>query len=93
MLYQRSLDIERRLEAVLHMIRKGVYSTPKIARTLGVSIPTVSRDVTALRQRGHNIRSQRNSKGWRYVLEPGRRPSRHSRIRPSAFALDSMEDL
>lgn len=69
MLYQRSLDIERRLEAVIGMIRKGTYSTPMIAKELGVSIPTVSRDVTALRQRGHDIRSERGDDGWRYRLD------------------------
>jgi predicted DNA-binding transcriptional regulator YafY len=68
MLYQRSLDIERRLEAVLGMIRKGSYSTPRMAEELGVSIPTVSRDVTALRQRGYDIRAERGEDGWRYLL-------------------------
>lgn len=68
MLYERSLEIERRLEAVLGMIRKGSYSTPRMAEELGVSIPTVSRDVTALRQRGHDIRAERGPNGWRYVL-------------------------
>lgn len=69
MFYQRSLEIERRLEAVLALIRKGSYSTPKIAEKVGVSIPTVSRDVTALRQRGHDIRAERGEDGWRYKLE------------------------
>lgn len=79
MLYQRSLEIERRLEAVLGMIRKGSYSTPRLAEELGVSIPTVSRDVTALRQRGHDIRAERGENGWRYVLVQGKndRKGRH----------------
>lgn len=68
MLYQRSLDIERRLATVLRLIRSGGYSTPMIAEELGISIPTVSRDVTALRERGHDIRSQRKGDGWRFVL-------------------------
>lgn len=68
MQYQRSLDIERRLQAVLRLIRSGGYSTPMLAQHLGVSIPTVSRDVTALRDRGHEIRSERQPEGWRYVL-------------------------
>ena len=68
MLYQRSIDIERRLATVLDLIRTGGYSTPRIAKAVGVSIPTVSRDVTALRQRGHNIRAEKWSDGWRYVL-------------------------
>jgi biotin operon repressor len=68
MLYQRSMDIERRLATVLRLIRSGEYSTPMIAEELGISIPTVSRDVTALRERGHDIRSERRGGGWRYIL-------------------------
>ena len=47
MLYQRSLEIEQRLETVLSLIRRGGYSTPMIAEELGVSVPTVSRAVCA----------------------------------------------
>lgn len=68
MFYQRSYEIERRLEAVLRLIREGRFSTPKIAKEIGVSIPTISRDVTALRQRGHDIRTERGDEGWRYWL-------------------------
>jgi biotin operon repressor len=68
MLYQRSLEIETRLQTVLTLVRSGRYSTPMIAKQLGVSIPTVSRDVTALRERGHEIHSERNGGTWRYVL-------------------------
>ncbi len=68
MLYQRSLEIERRLGAVVRLIRTGHYSTPKLAERLGVSIPTVSRYVTALRQRGYDIRAERKMKEWRYIL-------------------------
>ena len=81
MFYQRSLEIEQRLETVLSMIRTGRCSTPMIADALGVSVPTVSRAVCALRERGHRIRAQKQSEGWRYVLdEPddrhGSRPAR-----------------
>ncbi|QOJ14845.1 MAG: HTH domain-containing protein [Planctomycetia bacterium] len=69
MLYQRSLDIERRLEAVLRLVREGRHSTPGMAELLRVSVPTVSRDLTALRQRGHDIRAERTDDGWRYVLQ------------------------
>lgn len=68
MFYQRSYEIERRLEAVLRLIREGKFSTPKIAKEIGVSIPTISRDVTALRERGHDIRAEWSERGWRYVL-------------------------
>lgn len=68
MLYQRSQEIEMRLEQVLGLVRTGCYSTPKIAEEVGVSIPTVSRCVTALRERGHEIKAEKHSDGWRYVL-------------------------
>jgi biotin operon repressor len=68
MLYERSMHIEHRLDSVLALIRHGGYSTPRLAAELGVSIPTVSRAVTALRQRGHDIRSLRAGAGWRFML-------------------------
>jgi len=74
MFYQRSLDIENRLDRVLQLIRRGGYSTPKLAEELGVSIPTVSRDVTALRQRGYDIRSTRSDNGWSFVLNEKKPP-------------------
>lgn len=49
MLYQRSLEIERRLDTTLDLIRSGEYSTPMLAEKLGVSVPTVSRHVIVLR--------------------------------------------
>jgi predicted DNA-binding transcriptional regulator YafY len=78
MQYQRSLNIEQRLQAVLRLIRSGGYSTPMLAEQLGVSIPTVSRDVIALRDRGHEIRSERKPEGWRYVL--AEKPSSSARF-------------
>ena len=68
MLYERSFSIEKRLHDVLELVQAGRYSTPHIAEKLGVSVPTVSRDVTALRERGHDIRSVRDENCWRYVL-------------------------
>jgi biotin operon repressor len=68
MLYARSLEIEKRLEQVLRLIRSGRYSTPKLAEKVNVSIPTISRCVTALRERGHTIRAEKHGNGWRYVL-------------------------
>jgi len=68
MLYERSFSIEKRLQDVLELVRSGRYSTPAIAEKLGVSVPTVSRDVTALRERGHDIRAERHGDSWRYVL-------------------------
>jgi biotin operon repressor len=69
-MYQRSREIEQRLQEVLRLIRSGKFSTPLLATRLGVSIPTVSRYVTALRERGHEIRTERKEGRWRYVLTP-----------------------
>jgi biotin operon repressor len=79
MLYQRSHDIEKRLAAVLSLIRQGQPSTPILAAALEVSIPTVSRDITALRQRGYGIVAGRRPDGsWGYSLrKPRGRPSRN----------------
>jgi biotin operon repressor len=68
MRYQRSLVIETRLQTVLRLIRSGRFSTPMLAKQLGVSIPTVSRDVNALRERGYEIHPERKSGSWHYVL-------------------------
>jgi hypothetical protein len=68
MLYQHSMEIQERLESVLVLIETGQYSTPALAKEVGVSIPTVSRIVAALRERGHDIRAEKNGNGWRYVL-------------------------
>lgn len=75
MFYQRSLEIEQRLETVLSLIRSGGYSTPLIADELGVSVPTVSRAVCALRQRGHRIRAEKQSGGWCYLLDEPTQPN------------------
>ena len=68
MLYQQAFKIEQRLNDALRLIRRGRYSTPELAETLGVSIPTVSRCITALRERGHDIRPVRDTTGWHYIL-------------------------
>ncbi|HVX10271.1 MAG TPA: HTH domain-containing protein [Pirellulales bacterium] len=66
--FERSLEIEQRLDNVLHLIRTGRYSTPALAEEVGVSVPTISRIVAALRGRGHEIQAERTEKGWRYFL-------------------------
>ena len=75
MVYRRSHDIEKRLERMLRLIHLGGYATPALARTLGVSIPTVSRCVNALRERGHNIQAKREGGNWQYVLVQRKRQS------------------
>ncbi len=66
--FERSLEIERRLDEILRLIRSGRFSTPMLAEKVGVSIPTISRCVTALRERGYDIRAEKHGGGWRYVL-------------------------
>jgi len=68
MRYQKSFEIEQRLAMLLRLLAKGEYSTPALADTLGVSIPTVSRYIAALRDRGHEIRSMKHRGGWKYVV-------------------------
>ena len=77
--FERSLEIERRLDEVLRLIRTGRFSTPMLAEEVGVSIPTISRCVTALRERGHDIQAERTSQGWRYVVAGAIPPNRSRR--------------
>ena len=72
MRYQQTIEIHQRIESVLQLIKTGRYSTPALADEIGVSIPTISRIVSALRQRGYAIQAKRTGNGWRYVLEDGR---------------------
>jgi biotin operon repressor len=66
--YQHSLAIHGRLQTVLDLIETGRYSTPGLAKQIGVSVPTISRIVAALREHGHDIRAEKRRSGWRYVL-------------------------
>ena len=68
MRYQQTIEIHQRIKTVLQLIETGEYSTPALAEEVGVSIPTISRIVAALRERGHDIQAERNGNGWRYVL-------------------------
>ena len=47
-----------------------------LADEVGVSIPTISRCVTALRLRGYDIKAMKAAKGWRFVMasKPAARP-------------------
>ena len=53
--FERSLEIERRLDEVLRLIRTGRFSTPMLAEEVGVSIPTISRCVHCVASQGHEI--------------------------------------
>jgi len=67
-MYKRSQEIEKRLSFLVELIRTGKYCTPALAAELGISPPTVSRCLCALRQRGYGIRAVREENGWAYEI-------------------------
>ncbi len=73
-MYRRSEQIENRLQTLIRLIRQGKYSTPMLATALKVSQPTISRCLTALRERGYSIRAVNDGGSWAYELagEPGK---------------------
>ena len=68
MRYERTIAIAKRHEALLGLIGRGRFSSPQLAAELGVSLPTVSRDIVFLREQGYGIKSVRRSSGWAYEL-------------------------
>jgi Mn-dependent DtxR family transcriptional regulator len=68
MTYTRSHQIERRLQALIGLVRRGRQSTASLAKALNVSKPTVSRCLSALRERGYSIRAVKGSSRWSYEL-------------------------
>ena len=68
MRYERTIAIAKRHEALLGLIGRGRFSNPQLAAELGVSLPTVSRDIVFLREQGYGIKSVRRSNGWAYEL-------------------------
>ncbi|MCA9137969.1 MAG: HTH domain-containing protein, partial [Planctomycetales bacterium] len=56
--YERAIEIQQRLDAVLELVAGGQHSTPQIADELGVSTATVSRCIEALRKHGHIIKAE-----------------------------------
>lgn len=77
MIYERSLAIGQRFGAIVELLRIGGHSTPTLAVALGVSEPTISRCLAALRRRGYRIEPRRREQGWCYVLahEPDADPA------------------
>ncbi len=67
-MYSKSREIEQRLERIVEIVSEGRYSSSQIAVQLGVSVPTVSRCIGALRERGYGIRAIRSGVGWAYTL-------------------------
>lgn len=66
--YDRALEIGQRFAAIVDLIRTGRHSTRSMAAELGVSEPTISRCLAALRHRGYLIEPRRRERGWCFVL-------------------------
>jgi len=73
-MYRRSQEIEQRLSSLVKLIRRGKYGTPALAAELGISLPTVSRCLSALRRRGYVIRAMKEDNGWAYEIRSEPRP-------------------
>lgn len=68
MQYSRLFTIEERLARLIQLLQEGGRSSPQLAEALDVSVPTVARDVKALREQGHRIEATRVGRGWQYSL-------------------------
>ncbi len=75
MAYRQSQEIEMRLRKMLRLMRTGRYSTRLLAEELGVSIPTISRCIGALRSRGYEIQPVKTGRHWCYVIPRSNRVS------------------
>lgn len=67
-IYEHSLAIGQRFGAILDLLRTSQHSTRTLAVALGVSEPTISRCLAALRRRGYRIEPRRREQGWSYAL-------------------------
>lgn len=66
MRYDRSLAISKRHEELLELVKSGIYSSDTLAEKLGVSTPTIYRDIVFLKQQGYPIVSVKLSSKWAY---------------------------
>jgi len=66
--YERSQALEHRLQHLVGLLRGGRHSTRTLAEQLSISQPTVSRCLTALRERGYSIKPIKDESGWYYYL-------------------------
>jgi len=66
--YGRTSGISKRHSSLLGLIREGGYSAGSLAERLGVSEPTISRDIEFLRQQGFQIKAVRVDRRWAYRL-------------------------
>ena len=71
MRYHQTLAISERHDALLSLVHEGTFSSPGLAKKLGVSEPTIHRDILFLRSQGHRIESVRLASGWAFRLMSG----------------------
>ncbi len=76
MQYDRAVAISRRHEQLLTLVKSGSYSSKVLAEKLGVSAPTIYRDITFLKRQGYPIQSVRLSSHWAYHLPQSSRQAR-----------------
>ena len=68
MRYVRTSAISKRHHLLLGLIREGRFSSSNLAESLGVSEPTVNRDIEFLREQGYRIKAVRVDRRWAYRL-------------------------
>jgi biotin operon repressor len=66
--YERSQAHEERLSLLLQLLQNSAPSSKTLAHSLDVSLPTLSRCLKALRQRGYAIKAVKHESGWSYRL-------------------------
>lgn len=66
MRYERTTAISERHTLLIGLIRRGELSSKSLADELGVSEPTVNRDIEFLRSQGYEIKAVRVDRKWAY---------------------------
>lgn len=84
MRYSRLRSIDLRHSRLLRLIEAGSYSGPALARQLGVSEPTVYRDIEDLKRRGYAVEAVRLSHSWAYQMGNATTPGPEEQRGPSA---------
>lgn len=68
MRYERTTAIADRHTSLLDLMRGGDLSSKRLAKKLGVSEPTVNRDIEFLRSQGYEIKAVRVDQRWAYRI-------------------------
>ena len=68
MRYERSRAISARHADLIELLQDGDYSSATLAAELGVSEPTIYRDIEFLRAQGIEIKAVRVGRRWAYRI-------------------------